>query len=212
MSGLDECKIGLPLIVLTAKSTVEQPKESVKIARQKSWTNDFDDDSDLDSDSDDEPFASDSMRSTFMKSEVACSLWTWGSNCNYSLGHQNSDDRAFPERVDVTQKMVQNNGISASIQNLSDFAPRISRVVMSKYHTCILAANRLFVCGFGKGGRLGVGHEETVLQPVQVISLPGKVVEVAVGPDHTVVVMNNGRVWSWGSNEFAQLGTRLLIS
>ena len=54
------------------------------------------------------------------------------------------------------------------------------------------------------------GGEERVLLPVQVSPAPGeselRVVGAAAGWDITVVVTHDGRVLTWGSNAFSQLG------
>ncbi|KAJ3301066.1 hypothetical protein HDU76_005856, partial [Blyttiomyces sp. JEL0837] len=33
--------------------------------------------------------------------EYATSVWTWGSNNNFVLGHRNSNDRPYPERIEI---------------------------------------------------------------------------------------------------------------
>ncbi|KAJ3037498.1 hypothetical protein HK097_003495, partial [Rhizophlyctis rosea] len=135
----------------------------------------------------------------------ATSVWTWGSNSNYILGHQNSDDRAYPERVDFTTSQ-RNHPNSVSLHTLSEHDPPVKSVVFSKYHSMIVTPHRIYASGFGPGGRLGLGHEETTLRPTVVKGFSGSVRSVALGPDHSVLVTEQGEVWTWGSNRFGQLG------
>ncbi|KAI8928109.1 hypothetical protein BC831DRAFT_449843 [Entophlyctis helioformis] len=134
----------------------------------------------------------------------AMSVWSWGSNSNYVLGQPNSDDRTLPERLDLTSSL--SASIAASVHAIGDYDPQIQQVVMSKYHACILTRKRLYTHGFGPGGRLGLGHEETTMRPTEVPGLSGAAEFVAVGPDHTIAILDDGAVWTWGSNEHSQLG------
>ena len=63
----------------------------------------------------------------------------------------------------------------------------------------------LRVCGFGSGGRLGLGqHTQYNLVPVP--QLQARITAVALGQDHTIALTENGDVLSWGMNRFSQLG------
>lgn len=82
---------------------------------------------------------------------------------------------------------------------------------MEKFHTVIISAcGRVWTCGHGQGGRLGLGIERTVLAPMQVHlgSIPKKFtlnpksspgqqeacVAAAVGRDHTLLLMESHSV------------------
>ncbi|KAJ3034614.1 hypothetical protein HDV00_004845 [Rhizophlyctis rosea] len=123
------------------------------------------------------------------------------------LGHQNSDDRPYPSRIDLTSSLRHPTNPQISLTTLPDHDPVVQSLLFSKYHSVIVTKNRIYTNGFGPGGRLGLGHEETTLKPTVVKGLPGGGVRcVAVGPDHTVVVMEGGDVWTWGVNKGGQLG------
>ncbi|MDA4133822.1 MAG: hypothetical protein OK454_11975, partial [Thaumarchaeota archaeon] len=68
--------------------------------------------------------------------------------------------------------------------------------------------SNLYVCGIGRGGRLGLGDENTRFNftPVQGGLADKKVVQVALGQNHTITVTESGELWTWGSNASAQLG------
>ncbi|KAI9352508.1 hypothetical protein DFJ73DRAFT_659037 [Zopfochytrium polystomum] len=131
----------------------------------------------------------------------ATSLWTWGSNSNYILGHRNSNDRPIPERVELTIKMPKVN-----LESIARHKPPITLASVSKYHMLTVAGGDVFAQGFGPGGRLGLGHEETVVIPTLVKGITESVVKVACGYDHSIALTTSGTVWTWGSNGHGQLG------
>ncbi len=68
-------------------------------------------------------------------------------------------------------------------------------------------SRRLFTWGCGADGRLGHGKSENVLAPKEVEALASFDVEdVACGYLHTAVI-SSGAVFTFGQNEFGQLGT-----
>ncbi|KAJ3085711.1 hypothetical protein HK102_013898, partial [Quaeritorhiza haematococci] len=145
----------------------------------------------VDSDSDEE---GESHVTDTRQLDPATSLWTWGSNSNFNLGHQNSDDRAFPERVDIApaiKRFSQNEKVTMSTLQLHQ--PLIQSVKMSKYHSSIVACNDfLYMNGFGPGGRLGLGNEDTTLKPRIVAGIHGSIKQVSLGPDHSVAITTDG--------------------
>lgn len=76
---------------------------------------------------------------------------------------------------------------------------------MSKFHLSILTENSLLTNGFGGGGRLGHGSQDTCLIPTSVKGM-AQVAAIASGPDHTLALDKEGRVWSWGNNQYGTLG------
>lgn len=87
-------------------------------------------------------------------------------------------------------------------------------VVLSKLHSAVLTtdpASNLYICGVGRGGRLGLGDENTRFNyvPVQGGLADRKVVQVALGQNHSLAITDTGELWTWGSNAHAQLGYAL---
>ena len=160
-------------------------------------------------------------------------LFAFGSNKNLSLGLGDQDDRQFPERVILKrpehllsrfhQEYLDKAGLDGS-----GFGGDISRipalvlsrpltirdVVLSKLHSAVLtndAVSNLYVCGVGRGGRLGLGDENTRFNYVCVQGgLASKhVIQVALGQNHSMALTNDGELWTWGSNAMSQLGYAL---
>lgn len=159
-------------------------------------------------------------------------LFAFGSNKNLSLGLGDQDDRQFPERVSLRRpdhllqrfyrEYMDKAGLDgpASLEISKIPALVLSRplivqdVVLSKLHSAVLTSDpvsNLYVCGVGRGGRLGLGDENTRFNyaPVQGGLADKRVVKVALGQNHSMVLTDNGELWTWGSNAESQLGYSL---
>ncbi|XP_076136323.1 inhibitor of Bruton tyrosine kinase [Alosa pseudoharengus] len=119
-------------------------------------------------------------------------VYTWGNNANFTLGHGNHESRHHPEIVDLFAR----TGVY------------IKQVVLCKFHSVFLSqTGKVFTCGHGQGGRLGHGDEQTYLVPRMVEGLLCDYVsQVAAARDHTVVLTEEGNVYTFGLNRFHQLG------
>ncbi|OIW24498.1 BTB/POZ domain-containing protein [Coniochaeta ligniaria NRRL 30616] len=165
-------------------------------------------------------------------------LFTFGSNKNLSLGLGDQDDRQFPERVILKRpdhlmtrwhqeyldtlkeedKLKEDRRSSTDISKIPALIlsrPLLIRdVVLSKLHSAVLTdddCSNLYVCGVGRGGRLGLGDENTRFNyaPVQGGLAGEKVVEIALGQNHSMAVTLSSTLWTWGSNANSQLGYAL---
>ncbi|KAI0386300.1 hypothetical protein F5Y04DRAFT_243815 [Hypomontagnella monticulosa] len=160
-------------------------------------------------------------------------VFTFGSNNNLTLGLGDEDDRQFPERIYLKRpeslirrfydqyleekkgKLNMEDSISydsSEIPALIQNRPLIIQdVVFSKLHSAILTADpvsNLYVCGIGRGGRLGLGDENTRFDfiPVQGSLSDKKVIQISLGQNHSIAVTSSGELWTWGLNTFSQLG------
>eukprot|EP00040_Diaphanoeca_grandis_P024352 m.133745 g.133745 ORF g.133745 m.133745 type:complete len:1210 (-) comp29693_c2_seq2:173-3802(-) len=121
-------------------------------------------------------------------------IYGWGSGRNFTLGTRDNGHKSRPVRV----PNIVNNGNAMVIVDIST----------SSYHTMFLTkCNKVFVCGFGRGFRLGVGNEETFIDPVLITKLQSnKCVCIAAARDHSAATTITGELFTWGSNEHGQLG------
>ena len=68
-------------------------------------------------------------------------------------------------------------------------------------------SNRVFSCGNGKFGKLGLGNEEDQRKPVLITDLQGKFVgDVQAGPYHSMAITKDGKLYTWGCGQFGRLG------
>lgn len=144
-----------------------------------------------------------------------------------SLGVGEDSDRQHPERITPQRpdsllfRMFRDLPLShgqkdfKKAEDLPDLIRNqplgIDDMVMAKFSTAVLttdAVNNLYICGIGRGGRLGLGDENTQfrLRPVQGPFRDRKVVAIALGDYHSMAVTNKGELWTWGTNTHCQLG------
>ncbi|KAG9251307.1 BTB domain and ankyrin repeat-containing protein [Emericellopsis atlantica] len=160
-------------------------------------------------------------------------LFVFGSNKNMSLGVGDEDDRQFPERIHLRRpdsllhtlyaEYCDRHGLEepdpslpvTEIPTMVREQPLVIKdMVMAKLHSAILTddpVSNLYVCGVGRGGRLGLGDENTQFRfvPVQGPLTDKKIHQVALGQNHTLAVADNGELWTWGLNTESQLGYTL---
>jgi len=121
-------------------------------------------------------------------------IYCWGNN-NYGQLHFSSSDvseKTVPTKIDIP------NGINpVSISS-------------KQSHTCILNDNGATYCwGYNNYGQLGDGTTTNRDKMVQVL-LPfsDSAISVKVGVGHSCALLTSGDLKCWGSNNFAQIGTK----
>ncbi|KAF9927042.1 hypothetical protein FBU30_003540 [Linnemannia zychae] len=134
------------------------------------------------------------------------SLYTWGSNANFTLGHNDGDDRKIPELVKFPH---QSNTIT--FPKARSAKSTLFQLSMGKFHTAITTSESGLTAklwGFGTNGRLG-WDRKMQLCPAPVLGISGNVILTALGRDHTVLVTSKGEVFTLGNNRYGQLGYTL---
>ncbi len=124
-------------------------------------------------------------------------VWSWGANDFLQLGRR-------------TQTM--SDPVPAPVLGL----PKIRDIFTGEMHSFALdESGQLWVWGSNEAGRAAPGVEPIAVEAPEgtlrglepmVLSFDQPVLEVAGGGEHTVVLLKDGSVWAWGSNEFGQLG------
>lgn len=117
-------------------------------------------------------------------------VWAWGSNEDGRLGQGNSEQAhsTVPLKVPLLQGVV--------------------AVQAGKGHSLALTQDgRVFSWGRNFSGQLGVSGS-TRPAPVQVEFMRPdiRITAIAAASDHSFALDSVGRLWSWGENEFYQLG------
>ena len=132
------------------------------------------------------------FKNGFVPESKNLNVLTWGTNCNYNLGHNHDGNLKVPEKV----KRFNRDKFSSSICNVN----------FGKYHTLFLdKAGNVYSCGYGPGGRLGLGSEQTFLEPTLIPGLKN-IVKISCSNDHSLALSSDGKVYSWGINTHRVLG------
>lgn len=88
------------------------------------------------------------------------------------------------------------------------YRPNIQSVSAGGGHTSFVDdIGRMFVCGKNNQGQLGLGTYINEFTPYYVTRIPDKIVEAACGDEHSVVLTQNGEIYTMGCNNRGQLGT-----
>ncbi|XP_014250304.1 inhibitor of Bruton tyrosine kinase isoform X2 [Cimex lectularius] len=122
---------------------------------------------------------------------MPCQVYVWGTNLNYTLGTGTDDHKKIPE----CHEFFKRNFTS------------IKQVCMDEFHSVFTTTfHSAWVCGHGKRGRLGVGKEQSLVIPTEMLTKGEQCEQAAIAVDHTLILLSNGSVLSSGSNQYHQLG------
>lgn len=117
---------------------------------------------------------------------------SWGYNFTGELGDGTNRGKMVPITVH-------------RISNIARFAGSLDHSLFLRADGTVWAAgsNKFGQLGDGTGGTLTDAQDKNI--PVKVIGLKN-VVQVAAGETHSVALMADGTVWTWGDNSQGQLG------
>lgn len=113
----------------------------------------------------------------------------WGLNNLGQIGNGNTTSQFSP---------VPTLGLSGPVAAIS----------AGQFHSLALLGNGTVAAwGWNGFGQVGNGNTANQTSAVPVTGLSGPVTQVAGGPDHSLALLANGAVMSWGNNAHGQLGT-----
>ena len=114
-------------------------------------------------------------------------VWAWGSNQSGQLGNQTTVNTNSPTQV----------------SNLSG----VIAIACGGYHSLAVKSDgTVWTWGYNNNGELGNGNLNfKSLVPVQTLRL-NDVIAVAGGGYHSLALKSDGTVWTWGYNQFGELG------
>ncbi|KUF76294.1 E3 ubiquitin-protein ligase HERC2 [Phytophthora nicotianae] len=116
-------------------------------------------------------------------------LYTFGMNDCGQLGLDHTQHQTTPQLVKSLE------------------GTEVSMVACGLYHTIICtAAGGLYTCGKNDYGQLGLGHNRQI-KMATLVSVPNEMVcFLACGYYHSMIVTTSGRTFSFGRNDYGQLG------
>ena len=132
-------------------------------------------------------------------------FYTWGTNRNYVLGNKHGNDRHLPEKIFINQS--QNDDTLTPFHKFK--YQNIIKASMSKLHSGIVTdenENNVYFCGFGSGGRLGKSTHTQIPFDKLSSDFNVKVKDISLAQDHTMILTDEGHVYTFGLNRYFQLG------
>ena len=119
-------------------------------------------------------------------------LYGFGKGIFGQCGYGQPEDADFPRKIIFNDK------------NLN----KIIDIKCGGEHTLFLSdTGRVYACGHGYFGQLGLGNNKNVKTPILVHSLTNKnIIEIAAGWSHSLVLTDDGYVYSAGCGKFGELG------
>ncbi len=128
-------------------------------------------------------------------------VWTWGAHGNGALGNGSLNDSSIPVQV----LGVGGTGVLSGV----------TAIAAGQEHTVALTADgSIFAWGLNGNGQLGNGSTVSTNTPVLVLDAQGSgvlggAVGISAGNVHTIALLSDDTVWTWGSNGNGQLGDGL---
>jgi alpha-tubulin suppressor-like RCC1 family protein len=117
-------------------------------------------------------------------------LYAWGANSYGQLGDGSTANHYTPEAVTL--------------------APGVTPVAIAAGNTYALAIGsdgNLYAWGDGGGGELGNGTQNNQVTPEVITLAPGvRPTAIAANSGHSLAIGSNGTLYSWGFNDFGDLG------
>ncbi|RHY34376.1 hypothetical protein DYB32_001009 [Aphanomyces invadans] len=130
-------------------------------------------------------------------------LYTWGRNFEGQLGHSSASASCA-----VNEKL---NGVFHRPKHVAPLLNKKCKQVAcgDKFTVALIVHGDIYAFGEGQAGQLGTGRCTKVLQPTLALtseSPDDPFVEIACGWAHTLAMTQTGRLFSWGFNQYGQLG------
>lgn len=123
-------------------------------------------------------------------------LWAWGDNSHGQLGTGDIENRLIPTNISENFK--------TDTQIVQVYAGEVTSFALD-------IRGRILAWGNNDFGQLGTEDGQNKLIPTSITEEPDesddvKIVKISAGSNHTIVIDEEATVYTWGSNEFGQLG------
>ncbi|KRX04844.1 Regulator of chromosome condensation 1/beta-lactamase-inhibitor protein II [Pseudocohnilembus persalinus] len=136
-------------------------------------------------------------------------VYSWGNTEHGKLGHSYEvEERKGSKTHYYTNSHLQIGAHPKQVEGLPENT-KIVQISCGFQHSVLLSdKGEVFTLGLNKKGALGVETAKLEnYQPVQVESLKNqKIVKIGTGLDFTLALNDKGQLFSWGNNNYGQLG------
>lgn len=136
-------------------------------------------------------------------------VFTWGNNSYGQLGYIAIGSFEYPTPIEIKGEYETLPG------------ELITKIELGGYFSGALTSlNRVLMWGDNTIGQLGIGTtnytNEPKLTPIDItnrfnLNTGEKVIDIVLGTNHSIVLTSEGRIFTWGSNFYGQLGDGTFI-
>ena len=127
-------------------------------------------------------------------------LYSFGKNIYGQCGYGQLDNISTPKKIyfNENQNLKYENNKNVIIIDIK----------CGGEHSLFLSSNKnVYACGHGYLGQLGLGNNKNIKTPTIVQSLTNKkIIEIAAGWSHSLVLTSEGNIYSTGCNKYGELG------
>lgn len=129
-------------------------------------------------------------------------VYIWGNNSSAQLGNGTIDNSANP--VNITSFFALDN------------EEKIVDISLGYVHSLALSSSgRLFAWGNNANGQIGDGTNELHTTPHDItgflnLNTNEKIIKVSAGEFHSAAITSQGRLFTWGKNNYGQIGNNSL--
>jgi alpha-tubulin suppressor-like RCC1 family protein len=114
-------------------------------------------------------------------------LWAWGFNGNAQIGDGSTIPKRTPTRVCNTRTFCEVRGANT--------------------HVLAIEKNgQVWAWGTNTNGQLANNYITSVLTPVSIAGAVKTFCQINAQNTHSIALDKNGKIWTWGRNDFGQLG------
>ena len=126
--------------------------------------------------------------SDFYNKGASGAFWLWGDNSHGQLGDNTVNDKSSP------------------VQTLAG-GTNWKQITCGQYHTAAIKTDgTLWTCGWNGNGQLGDNTRTDRSSPIQTIAGGTNWKQISCGYRHTSTIKTDGTLWTWGWNQYGQLG------
>lgn len=140
--------------------------------------------------------------SSSSEEDVALQLLSWGRGASGQLGSGAEGTRIYPAAVGsllVPSSFTLSSPIPGRLPSVSEGVESVKvGISCGLFHSGLLVDGKLWIWGKGDGGRLGLGHEDSVSVPTLNTFLESNAIQsIALGGLHSIALDSSGQVFSW---------------
>ncbi|MHA6480896.1 RCC1 domain-containing protein [Paenibacillus sp. strain BS8-2] len=126
-------------------------------------------------------------------------VYSFGSGANGRLGHGDTANRAVPTKIAA----LDGENVVAIAAGTGSYSQS-----QAAHSLALTSDGKVFAFGTGFGGQLGLGSTSNMLIPTEITGIAGdpEFVAIAAGGLHSLLLTDDGRVYSFGIGSSGQLG------